>query len=102
MAFSDTLIRRLPKTDLHVHLDGSLRIETLIELARERGVQLPSETPEGLRELVFKESYRDLPDYLHGFAYTCAVLTDEEAMDPLSGNAVLNGIPVTVERAPGV
>ena len=30
------LIRRLPKTDLHVHLDGSLRLPTLIELARER------------------------------------------------------------------
>ena len=36
------LIRRLPKTDLHVHLDGSLRIPTLIELARERKVKLPS------------------------------------------------------------
>ena len=32
------LIRRLPKTDLHVHLDGSLRLATLIELARERKV----------------------------------------------------------------
>ena len=32
---------------------------------------------EGLREQVFKEQYRDLPDYLHGFAYTCAVLSDE-------------------------
>ncbi len=28
------------------------------------------------------------------------LLTDEEAIDPLSGNGVLNGIPVTVERAP--
>jgi len=79
--YSDAFIRSLPKTDLHVHLDGSLRLETLIELARERQVKLPSETPEGLLELVFKESYRDLPDYLHGFAYTCAVLTDAEAVE---------------------
>ena len=35
-------IRAIPKTDLHVHLDGSLRLPTLIELARERGVALPS------------------------------------------------------------
>ena len=40
------LIRRLPKTDLHVHLDGSLRLPTLVELARQRRVPLPSETPE--------------------------------------------------------
>ncbi len=79
--YSDSLLAALPKTDLHCHLDGSLRLGTLIELARERGVVLPSETPEGLRELVFKEQYRDLPDYLHGFAYTCAVLTDAEALE---------------------
>jgi adenosine deaminase len=81
MPFSERLLRRLPKTDLHVHLDGSLRIETLIDLARERGVELPSTTSEGLRQLVFKDQYRDLPEYLHGFAYTCAVLTDAEALE---------------------
>lgn len=79
--YSDELLQALPKTDLHCHLDGSLRLETLIELARERNVALPSETPEGLQELVFKERYRDLPDYLHGFAYTCGVLTDAEALE---------------------
>jgi adenosine deaminase len=75
------LIAALPKTDLHCHLDGSLRLGTLIDLARGRDVALPSSTPEGLQELVFKETYRDLPDYLHGFAYTCAVLRDAEALE---------------------
>jgi adenosine deaminase len=79
--FSNDLLNALPKTDLHCHLDGSLRLSTLIELANERGVELPSTTDEGLYALVFKESYRDLPDYLHGFAYTCAVLTDAEALE---------------------
>jgi adenosine deaminase len=78
---SDALLKALPKTDLHCHLDGSLRLGTLIELARERKVALPSSTEDGLREQVFKTQYRDLPDYLHGFAYTCAVLTDEEALE---------------------
>ena len=32
-------IRRLPKTDLHVHLDGSLRLDTILELAREDGIE---------------------------------------------------------------
>ena len=79
--FTNALIQALPKTDLHVHLDGSLREETLIELARDRGVTLPSETVEGLNELVFKASYASLPEYLQGFAYTCAVLQDAEALE---------------------
>jgi len=75
------LIRRLPKTDLHVHLDGSLRLSSLIEMARERGVGLPAETEEGLRERVFRPHYRDLPEYLEGFRYTVAVLQDAEALE---------------------
>ncbi len=79
--YAEEFLRAMPKTDLHLHLDGSLRLETLIELAGSRGVKLPSETPEGLLELVFKEQYRDLPDYLHGFSYTSPVLQDEEALE---------------------
>jgi adenosine deaminase len=75
------LIRRLPKTDLHVHLDGSLRLSTLIELAKSRKVPLPTQTEEGLLEQVFRERYRDLPEYLEGFRYTVAVLQDEEALE---------------------
>jgi len=71
----------LPKTDLHVHLDGSLRLSSLIELAAARGVALPSHTEDGLNELVFKESYANLSEYLQGFAYTCAVLRDEESLE---------------------
>lgn len=74
-------IAKAPKTDLHVHLDGSLRIGTLIELAKSGGVALPSETEEGLKELVFKEKYRDLPDYLQGFGLTCAVLQTPENLE---------------------
>jgi adenosine deaminase len=75
------LIRRLPKTDLHVHLDGSLRLGTLIELARGRNIPLPSETPEGLESLVFRPRYANLSEYLEGFRYTVAVLQDGEALE---------------------
>lgn len=75
------LIAAWPKTDLHLHLDGSLRLSTLIELAQEQKVELPSYTEEGLTELVFKDRYKDLPDYLHGFQYTCAVLRTPEALE---------------------
>jgi adenosine deaminase len=75
------LVERLPKTDLHLHLDGSIRPVTLIELAREYGVALPSWTEEGLGETVFRPSYDSLEEYLRGFSYTCAVLQDRDALE---------------------
>ena len=74
-------LRAIPKTDLHVHLDGSLRLETLIELAKTARIDLPSHEPEGLRELVFKEAYSSLPEYLKGFSYTVAVLQTAENLE---------------------
>ncbi len=74
-------IAQIPKTDLHLHLDGSLRLSSLIDMARATGVALPSQEEAGLRERVFKDRYRDLPEYLAGFRYTCAVLQNEENLE---------------------
>lgn len=74
--FSDQLIKLIPKTDIHLHLDGSLRLTTLIELAKERGIELPSYEVDELEKTVFKESYTDLDDYLKPFKYATAVLTN--------------------------
>ena len=79
--YSPEFIRAIPKTDLHVHLDGSLRLPTLIELARERKVSLPSNTEQGLKELIFKDSYADLNEYLKGFTWTLKVLQDREGLE---------------------
>ncbi len=89
---SDALLRALPKTDLHVHLDGSLRVETLIGLARRLGVALPSGTPEGMDALVFKPHYADLREYLQGFAYTCAVMQDADALEQIAYELALDNI----------
>ncbi|MFP4115511.1 MAG: adenosine deaminase family protein [Spirochaetales bacterium] len=84
MHYPEEFIQAIPKNDLHVHLDGSLRLETLIELARDQRVELPSYTPEGLRETVFKPSYENLDEYLKGFAYTCAVMQDAESLERIA------------------
>ena len=78
---SDQFIRKIPKTDLHLHLDGSLRLSTLIEMAQAAGVELPSYEETGLNELVFKERYANLGEYLAGFAYTVAALQSHEHLE---------------------
>jgi adenosine deaminase len=80
----EAFIRAIPKTDLHVHLDGSLRLPTLIELARQQGVEIPSTTESGLREIVFKDQYKDLFEYLQGFRYTVSVMQDAESVERIA------------------
>lgn len=84
MKYTEDFIREMPKSDLHLHLDGSLRIPTLIEMAKKANIKMPSYTEEGLRELVFKDSYANLGEYLHGFQYTCAALRDPEHIERVS------------------
>ncbi|MFW6368202.1 MAG: adenosine deaminase family protein [Spirochaetota bacterium] len=79
--YSHDFLTEIPKTDLHVHLDGSLRLSTLIELASQHKVNLPSFTEAGLKETVFKETYRNLDEYLAGFQWTTAVLQTPEALE---------------------
>ena len=73
--------RQLPKTDLHVHLDGSLRIETIIELARTHGVELPSTDPAELRrEMNLGQNCGSLVEYLKAFDVTLPVMQHEDAL----------------------
>ena len=78
---TEQFIRKIPKTDLHVHLDGSLRLTSLIEMAQSEGIALPSYSEAGLTELVFKKRYADLSEYLAGFAYTVATLQTTENLE---------------------
>ncbi len=78
---TEQFIRKIPKTDLHLHLDGSLRLSTLIEMAKDENIELPSNEEAGLNELVFKERYANLGEYLAGFAYTVGVLQTHENLE---------------------
>ena len=79
--YSAEFIKEMPKSDLHLHLDGSLRLSSLIEMAKRTGTKLPADSVEGLKQLVFKEKYNNLAEYLHCFQYTCAVLRDMENLE---------------------
>lgn len=75
------LIARLPKAELHNHLDGSLRPGTLIELAREAKLRLPSNDPEAIRDYMLVKDARNLEDFLARFQITIAVLQTAESLE---------------------
>lgn len=75
------LIASLPKVELHVHLDGSLRPETMIDLAGPAGVELPTRDPDALRQFMLVQDARNLEDYLAKFELTIALLQDPAAIE---------------------
>ncbi|MFQ5770274.1 MAG: adenosine deaminase [bacterium] len=78
------LIRKIPKTDLHLHLDGSIRLQTIIEIAKKEKIELPSFSVEGLNELVFKEKYSNLEEYLKTFGYSCSVMQKPDYLEQIA------------------
>ncbi|MGI5830123.1 MAG: adenosine deaminase [Bradymonadia bacterium] len=78
---TQSFLHSIPKTDLHVHLDGSVRIETLLELARERKIPLPSNDPDNLKQILnIGGIHENLESYLRVFNTTLKVLQDEDAL----------------------
>jgi len=88
---STEYIRSLPKVDLHCHLDGSLRVETLWELAEERKVELPAKSLEELRKFFKVEKpFSNLSEYLERFNYILPVLQDSEALSRVAYELALD------------
>jgi adenosine deaminase len=77
----DERLRRLPKVELHRHLDGSVRISTLWEIARQKGIAVGADSLEELREkAVIRSPMKDLASVLGCFAAQQAVLCSFDAL----------------------
>jgi adenosine deaminase len=83
MKLTEKFIRSLPKVLLHDHLDGGLRPQTVIELARDTGYKKLPTKDAGDLDLWFQRGAKrgSLPLYLEGFAHTCGVMQTEEALE---------------------
>ncbi len=79
-AIPDAVLQALPKTDLHVHLDGSLRLETFMELGAAAGLVMPAD-PADVRDQFFpRDRACVVDDFLSYFDHTIKVLQTEEAL----------------------
>lgn len=81
-------ILALPKTDLHCHLDGSLRLDTVIDLIKRQGSMYPVDR-EALKsqlimdDMVYSEE-KSLERYLKAFDITCSLMQDEESLERIA------------------
>jgi len=88
---NEETIRNLPKVELHDHLDGGLRPETVIEIAKRRNIKLPTYDPQELKEWFSAGCNRkSLVLYLEGFSATTAVMQTEEDLERVAYEAVLD------------
>jgi adenosine deaminase len=81
MKISDSLLKKLPKVELHCHLDGCLRIETILDLGQRYNVSLPASNPEDLIKLLCIGKKRGtLEEYIARFDITLSVMQTPEAL----------------------
>jgi len=79
--FTYEFLKSLPKAELHCHLDGSIRVETILELAKKHNVELPKTNHDELQSyLEVGDDCEDLLDYLKAFSVTNSVLQTFDAL----------------------
>jgi adenosine deaminase len=82
MTLDPSIIRSVPKVLLHDHLDGGVRPETAVELARDQRYVLPTTDARELAAWFHRGAQRgSLPLFLEGFAHTCGVMQTDEALE---------------------
>jgi len=76
----EDFVRRLPKVELHVHVEGTLEPEMMFELASRNGVELPFTDVEEVRAAY---SFTDLQSFLDIYYEGAAVLRTQQDFDDL-------------------
>ncbi|TXK78372.1 adenosine deaminase [Paenibacillus sp. N3.4] len=89
MIQTEELLSRLPKVDLHLHLDGSVKPETILELALQQGIELPVYDKVGLiPHMRVGEECGSLTEYLSKFDFTTRFLQSPEALERVAYEVV--------------
>jgi adenosine deaminase len=78
------LIEAMPKAELHLHLDGSLRVATALDLAASRGIDAPATWNGMFDALVAPERCRDQAELLERFDLPIALMQDAEALERIA------------------
>lgn len=90
MTLTRALLHTLPKIELHVHLDGSLRPATMIELAADQGVRLPADSPDELANAMLVAHAGSLEEYLERYDVTLSVMQSRDALERIAYEFVVD------------
>uniref|UniRef100_A0A8C3A306 Adenosine deaminase n=1 Tax=Cyclopterus lumpus TaxID=8103 RepID=A0A8C3A306_CYCLU len=68
-----------PQVELHVHLDGAIRVQTILDVAKRRGISLPANTVEGMTQIIILQQPATLTQFLGKFAEYMHVVAGDRA-----------------------
>src|SRR2546428_3416584 len=88
LATYERMCRELPKADLHLHLDGSVRAKTVVELAKKAEPPKSLDVDTALRKMRVGSESRSLPEYLSKFPFVNAFLQTPAALSRVAREVV--------------
>ena len=85
MRITDRLLEQLPKVELHCHLDGSLRLDSILDIAQKNNIELPTSNKVKLNKLLSIGNKRvTLEEYIARFDITLSVMQTPSALSRIS------------------